>query len=250
MAVGATGESHRYQIPSSVATVIRRRSAGGFVIGTAHGLMVADERLAAFEPFASVSDDPTLRTNDGCCDPLGGFVIGTMSCSAKPDRGAVFRVSADGRVTELIRPVTISNGIQFSKDGATAYYIDSPTCRVDAFDVDAKTGVWSNQRTHILVEDAKGIPDGMAIDEDGGLWVALWGAGAVNHYDAGGDLVDQIVVPGITLVSSCAFGGREGNELYITTSRLGLAPREEPAAGAVFRFPTTVRGAPLAKFSG
>lgn len=250
VAVDPDGALYRYPVPSRVATVIRRRKSSGFVIGTEHGLVVADDELATFELFAEVTTDAGVRTNDGGCDPLGSFVIGTMSYHEESGAGTVYRITADHGVSELLAPVSISNGVQWSADGTKVFYVDTPTQRVDVFDFEPTTGAWSGRRAHIHIDHPAGFPDGMAIDEDDGLWVALWGAGAVVHYDRHGQLVDTITVPGVSQVSSCAFGGIDRTDLFITTSRQGLDPDREPNAGAVFRVTTPVRGAVQAEFAG
>lgn len=250
IAVDTEGEIERFPVPTRATTVIRRRSESGFVIATERGVVLADEGLHDFQLLAEISVDPRIRTNDGGCDPLGALVIGTMSYDGEVGAGAVYRVTGDGRVETLHRPVSISNGVQWAADGGRVYYIDTPTKSVDMFDVDPVTGAWSDPRTHIRLDACHGVPDGMAIDEDGGLWVALWGGGAVNHYDSGGRLVETISVPGVSQISSCAFGSRDGKVLYITTSRQGLAEDYEPDAGAIFRVETSVRGARLSEFSG
>lgn len=248
--VDRAGELCRRKIPSRVATVIRRRASGGFVIATEHGVIGADDELLAFDPLADITDDRTVRTNDGGCDPMGGFVIGTMAYDERPGRGAVYRVTRDHRVVELLSPVSISNGIQWSADGSRAYFIDTPTRRVDVFDVNAETGQWSGRRDHVRIDGSSGYPDGMAIDEDDGLWIASWGGGAVNHYDVTGRLMETISVPGVTQVSSCTFGGDERDVLFITTSRLGLRDDCEPSAGSVFAARVRSRGAVPAEFAG
>lgn len=251
VAIDSAGGVRRYPVPSKAATVIRRRVDTGFVIATEHGLAFADDELSIFEHLTDVVKDPTVRTNDGGCDPLGGFVIGTMSYAENPNRGAVYRVTANPLDTKvLLAPVSISNGVQWSADGRQVYYIDTPTRRVDVFDFDLATGAWSNRRPHIAIEADNGFPDGMAIDEDGGLWIALWGVGAVDHYNRDGRLVETIKVPGVSQVSSCTFGGNDGSRLYITTSRQGLTAGHEPDAGSVFAVQTSVRGAALAEFPG
>jgi sugar lactone lactonase YvrE len=146
--------------------------------------------------------------------------------------------------------VSISNGVQWSADGTRVYYIDTPTRRVDVFDVDPGTGAWSGRRVHIHLDNTPGYPDGMAIDEDDGLWVALWGDGAINHYTAAGRLVETITVPGVTQASSCAFGDSGRDVLYITTSRQGLRYDQQPSAGALFAVHTGSRGAVVSEFAG
>ncbi|WP_006247576.1 SMP-30/gluconolactonase/LRE family protein [Mycolicibacterium tusciae] len=237
-----SGTTNRYELPSRVVTTIRQRTSGGFVIATEHGLVGVDQEFSSFDRIAEVTHDSNIRTNDGGCDPLGGFVIGTMAYDERPNAGALYRVAPDHQVVELISRVSISNGIQWSANGSRVFYIDSPTRRVDVFDVDQQTGMWSQRCEHIRI-GTLGYPDGMAIDEDDGLWVALWGGGAVNHYDATGCLIETVKVPGVTQVSSCAFGGRRRDVLYITTSRQGLSDEQEPYAGAIFAVHTRSRGA-------
>lgn len=249
VAVDSSGGLSRCKVPSQAVTVVRRRASGGFAIATEHGLIGADDDLSTFERIADLITDRNFRTNDGGCDPFGAFVVGTMAYDERPGGGAVYRVTPDHRVIELLAPVSISNGIQWSADGSRVYYIDTPTRRVDVFDVDPETGLWSGRRVHIKVDDA-GYPDGMAIDEEGGLWVALWGGGAVNHYDTMGRLVESIRTPGVTQVSSCTFGGDGRDVLYITTSRQALSTDDEPSAGAIFAVRTGTRGTVLAEFAG
>lgn len=248
--IDPSGGISRRKVPSRVTTVVRRRASGGFVVATEHGLIGANDELSEFERIVDVTDDPNIRTNDGGCDPLGGFVIGTMAYDERPSGGAVYRITPDRQAIEILAPVSISNGVQWSADGTRVYYIDTPTRRVDVFDVDPDTGAWSGRRGHIYVDDTPGYPDGMAIDEDDGLWVALWGGGAINHYDAAGCLVETISVPGITQVSSCAFGGDQRDLLYITTSRQGLPDDYEPSAGALFAVQTGSRGPVASDFAG
>jgi sugar lactone lactonase YvrE len=244
-----SGGTNRYQLSAPVVTTIRRRTRGGFIVATEHGLTGVDEDFGILDPIADVSGDSNIRTNDGGCDPLGGFVIGTMAYDERPFAGALYRVGPDHQVVQLLSSVTISNGIQWSADGSRAFYVDTPTKRVDVFDVDQQTGMWSRRQDHINIR-APGYPDGMAIDEEDGLWVALWGGGAVNHYDQGGRLIETIAVPGVTQVSSCAFGGRLRDVLYITTSRQGLPEGQEPSAGAIFAVSTSSRGAVPWEFAG
>jgi len=250
LSIDPSGVLTRHQTPSPVATVMRRRKAGGFVVSTRTSLMAVDDKFQSFELIADIIDHPNVRTNDGGCDPLGGFIIGTMAYDGRPGAGAVYRVAPDHSVVTLLAPVTISNGVQWSVDGTQVYYIDTPTRRIDVFDVDPETGSWYNRRVHIKIPDADGYPDGMAIDTENGLWVALWGGGAINHYDATGRLIGKIRVPGVSQVSSCAFGGERRDVLFITTSRERLSQGSEPDAGALFALQTTSRGLRQDAFRG
>lgn len=248
--VDPAGVITRFQLPSPVVTVIRRRTSSGWAVATEHGIAVCDESFDTCEPIALVLADPELRTNDGGCDPLGGFIIGTMAYQQPSQKGAVYRVAPDHRITCLLENISISNGVQWSTDATLVFYIDTPTRRVDAFDVDPLTGAWSNRRPYIQIGHTDGVPDGMAMDEHGGLWVALWDGGAVHHYDPAGRLVETIAVPGVSQVSSCTFGGPDRSILFITTSRQNLAPTEQPLAGSVFAVQTDLRGSTPAEFAG
>jgi sugar lactone lactonase YvrE len=246
----SSGATSHYDLPSQVATVVRRRESGGFVVATEKALMGADEGFTEFEQLAQLTDKAGVRTNDGTCDPLGGLAIGTMGYDESPGGGEVYRVSAEHHVATLVTPVTISNGVQWSADGNRVFYIDTPTRRVDVFRFDWETGAWLDRRVHIEIPKEAGFPDGMAIDEEDGLWIAMWGMAQVNHYDAIGRFVESISVPGVSQVSSCAFGGERLEDLYITTSRLGISPGSEMEAGALFAVRTGVRGTIARDFAG
>ncbi|MEZ0359011.1 SMP-30/gluconolactonase/LRE family protein [Mycobacterium sp. SA01] len=250
VSIDGAGNCIRHQLPSPVVTIIRRRAAGGYAVATEHGVAICDESFAICRPIAELTSDAALRTNDGGCDPLGDFIVGTMAYATTPGAGSVFRVSADHKVSKVLDGVSISNGVQWSSDGSKVFYVDTPTRRVVAFDVDAQTGAWFGRRSHVSIRQPDAFPDGLAIDEEGGLWVALWGGGGVNHYDAAGRHVETISVPGVSQVSSCAFGSRDRGTLFITTSRQGLLAEDEPLAGSVFAVQTQSRGAPLAEFAG
>ena len=241
---------HRYPGPSRVAAVIRHRARGGFVIAAEHDLLLADEELTSFEPPIPVIDDPAIRLNEGGVDPGGRFFIGSMAYDESPDAGSLSRIDSDHSVHVVLPAVSISNGLQWSADGRRAFYIDTPTDRVDVIDVAPATGAWSNRRPHVRVEGTPGHPDGMAIDEEDGVWVALWGGSAVRHYDRDGVLRHEIALPA-SRVTSCAFGGADRRTLFITTSRLGLDdPAAEPEAGSVFAWEAPVAGAILHAYAG
>ena len=248
--VDSVGDVQRHKLSVPVATVIRRRSVGGFVIAAEREVILVDEDFTSFLTLCELGIDTSLRTNDGGCDSSGALVIGTMSYDLSAGQGSVYRVNAEGHAQVLMTNVTISNGVQWSRDGKKVFYVDTPTRRVDFLNVDLSTGMWSGRECHIQVDENSGFPDGMAIDIEGGLWIALWGGGAVHHYDPSGRLVESIVVPGVSQVSSCAFGGPNNKTLFITTSRQGLSADQEPDAGALFAFEVSTPGAPLFEFSG
>ena len=156
-----------------------------------------------------------LRANDGACDAAGRFWIGTMAFDHKPGAAALYRY--DGALARVLDGVTLSNGIGWSADGSTMYYIDSLTYRVDAFDFDLASGSLGGRRAFVTVDQRDGLPDGLAVDDEGGVWVALWGGSCVRRYDEGGRLDAVLGVPSEN-VTACCFGGPDGRSLFVTTA--------------------------------
>jgi len=231
---------------------IGRRASGWLVAGLREGFGHVDPSSGAVEVFWRLPDnEPALRFNDGEVDASGRLYAGTMAIDFTRDAGALYRLDPDGTVTELFGGVTVSNGIAWSPDNATMYYIDSLQGGVDAFDYDASTGEISDRRR--AVETPRdGFPDGMTVDADGGLWVAFHGGGAVRRFDPDGTLSETIELP-VRLVTSVAFGGEDLSDLYITTDASRLdedALREQPLAGSLFRCRPGVAGQPQHAFAG
>ena len=148
----------------------------------------------------------------------------------------------------VLKNVTISNGLEWSPDGTRAYYNDTPTHRIDLFDYDVETGL-SGRRPFAEIPEEAGGPDGLTVDEEGGVWVALYGGAAVRRYTPEGVLDEVIEVPA-KQVTACTFGGSELDQLFITTSREGLEPGEDPLAGSLFRAGVGVAGLPVREFAG
>ena len=203
--------------------------------------------------LAPLVDEPSNnRFNDGKCDPRGRFLAGTMDMGEKDPNGSLY--SLDGKtVTKILGDVTISNGMAWSPDHKTFYYIDTPTRTVRAFDYDLETGAIANPRQVIYVPETLGWPDGMTSDTQGNLWIAMWGGAKMTKWNPNtGELLEQIPVPAKN-VSSCVFGGKNMNELYMTSARIGLddaALMKYPLTGGVFRLETKVEGMPTFEFAG
>ena len=183
--------------------------------------------------------------NDGACDPQGRFYCGSMAYDARPGAGQLWRLDPDRTLHQVLDGLTISNGLVWSLDGASAYHVDTPTGRIDRYAVAG--GRLIDRRTAATVTG--GDPDGIALDADGGVWVALWGGSAVHRYDQDGTLTEVVEV-GAAQVSSCGFGGESLDRLFITTSRHGLVGGSDPHAGAVFAVDPGVRGVRLHEFAG
>lgn len=247
LAVGGDATVERHHL-ASVAAVLRARRTGGFVLATEDRFLLLDDDLVPQRELPQVFDDPTLRFNDGGCDPRGAFLVGTMAYDEAPGRGTVYRLDPDGEVSVVREGVTISNGVQWTADGRSARYVDTPAGVVEHLDVDPTTGAWSGGRTFAEVE-GPGLPDGLALDQEDGVWVALWGGGEVRRYTADGRL-DRVVELPVTQVTACTFGGPDLSTLFITTSRQGVPEGEQPDAGAVFTYDAGVRGAVPHPYAG
>jgi sugar lactone lactonase YvrE len=245
--IDGAGPVQRWKV-GPVAAAFRPRRSGGLVIATEHEFVLADAFGEPTRTAAGVLNDPTVRFNDGGCDPTGGFWCGTMAYDQSPGRGELFRLDPDGTVERVLGDVTVSNGLAWTADGAHAYYIDTPTGRIDLFDADGAAGL-SDRRPFVRIDPADGHPDGLTLDADGRVWVALWGGSAVRCYGVDGNLVEVVDLPA-SRVTACTFGGAELDELFITTSRQGDDTGEHPTAGAVFRYRPGVRGVPASTFAG
>lgn len=213
--------------------------AGGIYTLPADG----ERRLAiAIEP-----GETNRLPNDAACDSRGRLWISTLDRSFRWGAGRLYRV-ADGRAEPMAGDFTIPNGIGFSPDERLMYVADSYQASIDVFDFDAAAGTVANRRRFTSVDPANGFPDGLCVDSDGAVWLALFGGGAVRRYSPEGAVIDGIDLP-VTQVTSCTFGGACMDELFITTARMGdgrpLTAAEldaQPLAGDVFTVRTRVTG--------
>jgi|SRR5665647_128407 len=240
-----SGKVTRQHIGSPVAAMLRPRIGGGFVVATERGFSLWNDDGEEWTS-GPLWSDPEKRFNEGGCDPAGAIICGQKS-SVVSGGGEVFRLNADRSIERLFDGVTVSNGLGFTADGAHMYYNDSRTRRVDIFDVDGQE--LSNRRPFVAIPEGAGGPDGMWVDAEDGVWVAMFRGAAVRHYSAEGTLEDIIELPP-KQVSSCTFGGPNLDTLFITTSRENLPDDEQPLAGAVFSAPAGVRGQPVMPFAG
>ncbi|MGH8017764.1 MAG: SMP-30/gluconolactonase/LRE family protein [Opitutaceae bacterium] len=242
-----------WNIGQRAGTVVPR-AGGGLVVAAHRGIGILDTTTGGFSIFADPAGGrEELRFNDGKCDPRGRLFAGTMGISKPRAPGALYRIDREGSFTEVLGGTGTSNGLAWSADESTLYYIDTPTLEVSAFDYDAETGAISNRRAVVKFDGDRGRPDGMTIDADGNLWVALWaGSGVVCCDPRTGGILERIDAPA-SQTTSCAFGGPDLSELFITSAREGLsksALENEPAAGAIFTCRPGVRGVPAFAFEG
>jgi sugar lactone lactonase YvrE len=230
--------------------------AGGSLVvaGLRSGFATIDletgKRTAITDPEHHLSDN---RFNDGKCDPAGRFWAGTMHTHEDPGCGSLYCLDVDLRASCKIPGVSISNGLAWTADARTMYYVDSPTRRVVAYDYDRDTGNIAHARTVFEVPPDEGFPDGMAIDDEGLLWVALWDGRQVIRVDPdAGHVVDRVDVPA-SRPTSCAFGGDNYDTLFITSARIHLSDAQlskQPHAGGVFVCKPGVSGPPAVVFAG
>ena len=190
------------------------------------------------------------RLNDGSTDPAGRFLVGTLSMADPSESEVLVRLEPDGRLTELDNDLTLSNGLAWSSDGSRMYSVDTDRQLVYVRDYDAHSGVGGDRRVHLRLSE--GSPDGIAMDAEDHLWVALWGEGEVRRFAPDGSLVDLITVPA-PHTSCVAFAGEDLRTLVITTASAGLgdeALRAHPLSGRLFSVPVDVPGLPVATWSG
>lgn len=236
----------------AVGTVVKR-AKGGVVLALHNGFALLDLDTEKITPIADPErETPANRFNDGKCDPAGRFWAGTMAFNCDPDAGALYCLETDGSVTEKLRPVTISNGIVWTADASTMYYICTRANNVRAFDYDVDTGAIANERV-VVVNEGEGGFDGMSIDAEGKLWIAVFGGWGVRRYDPEtGALFRDVRLP-MAQVTSCAFGGDELDELYVTSAVEGMdeaALAEQPLAGSLVKLDPGVAGVPSFAYAG
>jgi sugar lactone lactonase YvrE len=247
----STGRDRVLTVGQPVGTVAVRLS-GGYVAALRDGIAVlGDDGGLAF--ISDVEAElPTHRFNDGKCDRTGRLWAGTMRFDQAPGSATLYRVDPDHTVTPVVTGLGLSNGLGWSLDGSLMYFIDSLAGGVDVFDFDDGAGITGGPRRLVTFVPEEGLPDGMTVDADGFLWVALYGGGQVRRYSPEGEL-DLVVRLPVGRPTSCAFGGAELDELYITTARQGQSSRDlaaEPGSGGIFRFRPAVRGRPDNVFGG
>ncbi|MFW5645205.1 MAG: SMP-30/gluconolactonase/LRE family protein [Bacteroidota bacterium] len=239
------GKHTSLELPSTIGTIVPE-SHNTVIVALKDGIyrmfLNADSLVFIAKP-ASLKEEE--RFNDGKCDPQGRLWVGSMRVKGNPGDSYLYQYDPKEGFSEMIDSVSISNGIIWSQDSKFMYYIDTPTRRIMQYDFDLKSGMISNGKIAVEISDTLGHPDGMTIDEEGKLWVGMWGGHAVCRFDPmNGQLMQRIEVPAKN-VTSCAFGGKNLDTLYITTARLGMNEEEKkqyPHAGGLFQVVPGVKG--------
>jgi sugar lactone lactonase YvrE len=249
----ATNELERHELGQSVGSVVLTRGSE-WLLALRNGFHLYNPGTRGLHLLADPeSDKPGNRFNDGKCDPRGRFWAGTMVESGPQGDAALYCYDHDHQVTRKLSGVTISNGLCWSSSEREFYYTDTPTQALQVFGFDPDTGAISEPRVVTRFEPSVGAPDGMCIDAEDHLWVALWGGGRVQRIDPKtGKVVFEVLLP-VTNVTSCAFGGEHLDELYITTAKVGSSERQlqnEPQSGCLFRARLPFRGVYAKRFAG
>ena len=223
---------------------VKPRAGGGLVLNLRDGVGLLD----ADDSFRWLHHEPVpgRRANDAAVGGDGSLWAGTMRYDEAPGGGSLSRFTGDGSVELVLDDVAVSNGTGWSPDGGLMYYIDSPTRRIDVFDhADGRVG---DRRPFVEIEDGAGFPDGLTVDADGCVWVALWDGSAVRRYTPAGEL-DRVVELPVPRVTACAFAGPDLADLYITTARVGLKS-PLPLSGSLLVVPGAGKGLAQPAFAG
>ncbi|XP_041834791.1 regucalcin [Melanotaenia boesemani] len=255
----ATNQIQSLETADTVGFAVPRRS-GGYVAGVGRSIVAVDWSNQKMTSLVDIDEDkPNNRLNDGKVDPAGRLLAGTMGKEERPaqvqkKQGALYSINSDLTVTKHLSQVDISNGLDWSLDQRTFFYIDSLSLTVDAFDYDPNTGQLGNRRVVYHMEEGEGFPDGMTVDAEGRLWVACYNGGRVINIDPTTGVRLQTVSLPATKTTSCCFGGTDYSDLYVTSACLGLDQSEsgqQPLAGNIFRVKGLgVKGRPSHSFSG
>lgn len=232
-----------------VGTVVPATN-GQLIIALENSIEALDFETGIRQELTKIeTDKPGNRSNDGKCDAAGRLWIGTMSIQEELHHGALYCL--DNSLHRKLERISISNGICWSADNLVMYYIDTLDYNIKAYDFEVGTGSISNERIVVSVKEPGYGPDGMTIDEEGMLWVAMWGGACVNRYNPfNGTLIGKVEVPALN-VTACAFGGADMKQLFITTARKGLNEEQlqkYPLSGSLFYLNTEIKGAQMNKF--
>ncbi|MDR7071842.1 SMP-30/gluconolactonase/LRE family protein [Fictibacillus barbaricus] len=246
-------ENREIQLDQLAGAVVLRKS-GGAIVALEKGFYALNLQTGSIEPLVDPESHlPHNRFNDGKVDPKGRFWAGTMSLNEEIGKGSLYCLYTDLTVEKKVSQLTISNGLAWSPDHLFMYLIDTPTRKVKKFHYNNDTATITNPEDVIVFPEGVGNPDGMTIDEDGMLWIAHWGGSKVSCWNPEtGEQIDEIAVPAKN-VTSCTFGGKNLDELYITTARTGTDDEElvkYPHAGGVFRVKMACKGSHAYHFEG
>ena len=222
--------------PGEVSCAIPISNRPGELILPCAGSLLRIDETGSIVTLGIIEPDDRLQLNDAACDNRGRLWVGTFGRKGEREVGSLFKVDVDGTVTKAFEHISLSNGIGWSPDGQRMYYVDSVTGQIDLFDYDLDHGLAIGRRRFVSLADGPGLPDGLVVDTDGGVWVAIWDRAVVLRFSADGTLTHRVDLP-VARPTACCFGGEDLRTLFITSAWAEL-PREErlaqPFAGRIF----------------
>lgn len=248
----ATRSNETCPLPRLVSAVMERRT-GGLVVTTQAGLEALDFADRSLKPLVDPeAEQPDNRFNDAKCDPLGRLWAGTMSLDAARKSGALYRINPDLGWSRMDHPFTVANGLDWSPDGSVMYFADSAAGVIFAYPFAVETGQLGKKRVFARIGPDEGRPDGLAVDQDGCIWVALWDGWAVRRFSPDGRAIGDLRIP-VPRPTSVAFGGEGHSTLFITSARIRLPAKilaDAPFSGGLFAADVGVAGRPAGQFGG
>lgn len=249
-----TKELQTFEMEARIGTVVPTQNPNNLIVALDNGIFEFDKTKNTKTKISDPEPNrPKMRMNDGKCDPAGRFWVGSMHLDQIEGTASLYKIEPNGNHQKMIPNVTISNGIIWSDDEKKMYYIDTPTGKVKEFDYEKTTGKITFVKDAVDVPVSLGYPDGMTIDEEGMLWIALWNGNSVSRWNPKtGELLSKIELPAHN-ISSCAFGGDDLGTLYVTSARVDMTEEElaaKPNSGAVFAFRPGVKGVKANFFGG
>jgi len=241
--LSAAGVHSSWHVGAPAGAVVPR-AGGGLVVAAGNGFLALDPLTGDVSELATAPGQPGTRMNDGKCDRAGRFYAGTMADDESAGKGSFYKLETDHSVEELFTGIGISNGLGWSPDDRLMYYTDSLDYQVDVLDYDPASGTLGERRPFATLGSGDVMPDGLAVDAEGGVWVAVWGGSVIQRYDPAGRLTGVVRLPAAN-VTSCAFGGPALDQLFITT-----AAGPGRLAGALFTCAAGVTGLPTYPYRG
>jgi sugar lactone lactonase YvrE len=241
-----TGDVSNIELDSRIGTAVPTAHSAEYLLALQSGLKIYNRKTCKYQLISDPEKDiNNNRFNDGKCDPMGRFWIGTMDINAKPAKGNLYCLDQDLNISKKLQNLSISNGMAWSIDHRKMYFIDTATHKVVCFDYDSVTGNIENSHIVIHVPHSHGAPDGMCIDSEGMLWIAHWGGGNVSRWNPfTGELLQKVDVPA-PHVTSCCFGGENLDTLFITTAKSGMSEellKQYPYSGSIFSITPGIKG--------
>ncbi|MGQ7847655.1 SMP-30/gluconolactonase/LRE family protein [Granulosicoccus sp. 3-233] len=219
--------------------------SGGFIAASESGILTINADMSLNPIAEPESDRPNNRFNDGKCDSHGRLWASSLSMKGEKGQASLWRIDPDHTITRMLDDIDIGNGLGWNDDESTFYFTDSGKATIYRFDFNADTGTLGERQVFVAPDASRdGVPDGLAVDDEGHVWSAQWDGACVIRYAPDGS-IDRIVRVPVHRPTSCAFGGKNGSTLFVTSARVGLSDdqlAEAPLSGSVFAIESGTTG--------